>query len=349
MFHKKTIHHYPVVAAVGVCFLLVALAFSDFFGALGAQTSTVSLTINPGYECYDGQDNDGNGLEDYPSDPGCDSYTDDDESTAVQGGGGGSGVSAVYHPTPTPSSVSTGSSAFYGITIPNTLIRVLQDGIVVETVRSDEDGRFTVMVSLLGDGLHTFSFIAVTDYGTTLPFALPLIRKGNEETETTGIALSPVVAASVTSIARGESLSVFGYAQPASPVQIEVHSDPVFVQTVQSGADGSFEVAFPTDGLAFGEHAIYAKTFINGAWTDLSLPWRFTVGTQTTIAPIVSEVCHADVNGDGRVNIVDLSVLEEWFEKPLSTEMRKTEASCLSGDGEITPIDLSILGYYWTG
>ena len=41
--------------------------------------------INPGGcnnfpECFDGQDNDGDGLTDYPNDPGCSSLTDTDET-----------------------------------------------------------------------------------------------------------------------------------------------------------------------------------------------------------------------------------------------------------------------------
>ncbi len=345
MFHKHVKQHYPVVIAGLVCFALVALAFSDFFGALGAQSSNLSLTINAGYECYDGQDNDGNGVEDYPADSGCDSYTDNDEST-VSGSSGGSAVPSVYRGTPGSTSISTGSSAFRGSTIPSALVRVLQDGVEVETVRADRFGTFTVTVPLLGDGLHTFSFIAITDHGTTLPVTLPLLRKGDEVTETTGIFLPPVVASSVVSIARGEALSVFGYAQPSSLVRIEVHSEPVFVQTVETDSNGSFIASFDTEGLTPGDHAVYAKSFVDGKWSDLSLPWRFTVGTETIIAPTV---CRADMNGDGRVNVIDLSVFEVWFEKPLNEEMRKVEKNCFNGDGKMTPIDLSILGYYWTG
>ena len=45
------------------------------------QTAMVSATQNPNtvYACQDGYDNDGDGLRDYPQDPGCTSYYDNDE------------------------------------------------------------------------------------------------------------------------------------------------------------------------------------------------------------------------------------------------------------------------------
>lgn len=43
----------------------------------------VSNNTTPTYQCNDDQDNDGDGLTDYPSDPGCTSATDNDESNVV--------------------------------------------------------------------------------------------------------------------------------------------------------------------------------------------------------------------------------------------------------------------------
>lgn len=349
MWKKHVKHHSPVFFASVVCIALVAVALSDFFGVFAVDTANFSLAINPGYECYDGLDNDGNGLEDYPADPGCDSYTDDSEVTVVSGGGGGgSGVSSIYHP-PTSAVTSTGSSAFHGVTIPNALVRILQDGVLVDEVRANSAGVFSIMVGSLGDGLHGFNFIAITDLGNSVSFSLPIMRNGNETTETTGIVLSPVIRASVTSITKGGDVQVFGYAQPSVPVQIEVHSSAVIVQSLETDMNGYFSFTFSTDGLEEGEHSVIARAFISGGWSAFSPAWQFTVGGETVYPPIEETVCRADVNRDGRVNLVDLSVLEVWFEKPLNEEMRTVEKNCFNGDGKISPADLSILAYYWTG
>ncbi len=53
-------------------------------GVLVAFFQIGNETVNPTYQCNDGQDNDGDGLTDYPSDPGCSSSTDNDEYNQVQ-------------------------------------------------------------------------------------------------------------------------------------------------------------------------------------------------------------------------------------------------------------------------
>lgn len=57
---------------------------------LGGAIQTRSIVVNvhtvsqPTYQCNDGQDNDGDGLTDYPNDPGCSSPTDTSEYNYVQ-------------------------------------------------------------------------------------------------------------------------------------------------------------------------------------------------------------------------------------------------------------------------
>ncbi len=55
----------------------------DFgFGRINADAATAGLGGGPTYQCSDGIDNDGDGLTDYPADPGCSSSTDNDEYNA---------------------------------------------------------------------------------------------------------------------------------------------------------------------------------------------------------------------------------------------------------------------------
>lgn len=55
----------------------------DGFGKLVARFKVSNTTTTPTYQCNDNIDNDGDGLRDYPSDPGCTSLTDNDEYNAV--------------------------------------------------------------------------------------------------------------------------------------------------------------------------------------------------------------------------------------------------------------------------
>ncbi len=67
-----------------------------------------------------------------------------------------------------------------------------------------------------------------------------------------------------------------------------------------------------------------------------------------TTSPVVSKnyctAVIADLNCDGRVDIIDLSILEYWYRS------KKYSASKdLNGDKQIELGDFSVLAYYWTG
>lgn len=51
----------------------------------------------------------------------------------------------------------------------------------------------------------------------------------------------------------------------------------------------------------------------------------------------------ADLNGDNRVNIIDLSILLYYASKPVTSGSRYD----LNNDGKIDIVDVSILFYYW--
>ena len=51
-----------------------------------------------------------------------------------------------------------------------------------------------------------------------------------------------------------------------------------------------------------------------------------------------------DMNCDGRVNIVDYSIMKYWYKKP-----NPPAAVDLSGDGIVNLKDFSILAAEWTG
>jgi hypothetical protein len=57
----------------------------------------------------------------------------------------------------------------------------------------------------------------------------------------------------------------------------------------------------------------------------------------------------ADLNCDGRVNLVDFSIAAYWYKRPLNDAFKAIEKDRLNGDGKIDLIDFSIMAYYWTG
>lgn len=78
-----------------------------FFEKTEAATAATSVVVTVS-QCSDSSDNDGDGLIDYPADPGCDSAVDDDETNVVASaptptvtvGGGGFSISPTRQPLP---------------------------------------------------------------------------------------------------------------------------------------------------------------------------------------------------------------------------------------------------------
>jgi hypothetical protein len=52
----------------------------------------------------------------------------------------------------------------------------------------------------------------------------------------------------------------------------------------------------------------------------------------------------SDINGDGRINIVDFSVSAYWYKRP-----NPPKSIDLNDDGKVDLTDFSIMAYYWTG
>lgn len=82
----------PHIAAGGDYEAFMAYTADNGKGAPGRAVYSATGDASP-KACEDGVDNDGDGLVDHPSDPGCSSPADDDESNPPAGGGDGGGSS----------------------------------------------------------------------------------------------------------------------------------------------------------------------------------------------------------------------------------------------------------------
>jgi len=81
-----------------------------------------------------------------------------------------------------------------------------------------------------------------------------------------------------------------------------------------------------------------------GAGVGAALP---TQGKPPALPTDSSCSTKADINHDGKVNIVDFSILAYWYKRPLTADALK---QCIdqNSDGKVTLADFSILAYYWT-
>lgn len=256
------------------------------------------------------------------------------------GGGSGGGGGGGYNPVPTnPTSV-----IFSGRAYPLSSITLLKDGQQVLSTVSGPDANFNMTLSGLTTGNYTFSIIGTDKNGlkSTL-FTIPIYITAGATTTVSGIFLAPTIDTDKKEVVRGDNMVIFGQTVPTSTVTISVHSTERFF-TVNSDSQGAYLYTLDTAPLELGGHTTKSKTSpLAGVVSAYGKIVNFTVGNKTILND--DKTCRiADLNCDGKVNLVDFSILAYWYKKTPVPE--KVD---LNNDGKVTLVDFSIMAYYWTG
>jgi hypothetical protein len=159
-----------------------------------------------------------------------------------------------------------------------------------------------------------------------------------------GILFAPTIDVDKSVVRRGETITVFGVAQPKAEVSILVGSDPELTAKTTADLSGAYLQSFDTTLFALGDHSTRSKSSLDGEVSQYSRTIGFLVSTSTIYK--IPPVCHlrADLNGDCRVNLVDFSIMAYWYRRPNPPTLVD-----LSGDRKIDLQDFSILAYHWTG
>jgi len=129
---------------------------------------------------------------------------------------------------------------------------------------------------------------------------------------------------------------------------VVVLEDGKIKDTEMASRDGSFRVVIT--GLNGGAYnfSVYARDDNNKLSDSQSFYTKIDESETKEFKGIKlftkKAVNMADINEDGKVNLVDFSILLYWFGKPLNDK-----GVDLNGDGEIDLSDFSILAFYWTG
>lgn len=311
------------------------------------ETSNFKITIVPAPQCFDGQDNDGDTFIDFPNDPDCSSYTDDQEAATPSGGGGGGGGGGSSGGTRPPETGVT----FSGRAYPLSKVTILKDGVIAVETIAGQDARFRVSIGDLTPGNYNFTVRATDENGVTgNPFSFPVFISQGSTTDVTGIFLAPTIDVDKTEVRKGDDIVIFGQTVPESDVTIEVNSETqVFIDTA-SDEDGVYLYNFNSTPLEYGGHSSRSKTNLEtGESSGFGRRVSFRVGDQNIPKTPGQTACSADLNQDGKVNLVDFSIAAFWYNKTLAGEIISTESNCLNGDGKINLVDFSILAFNWTG
>jgi hypothetical protein len=244
-------------------------------------------------------------------------------------------------PTPGPTKV-----IFKGIAYPSSQVTVQRDGAIVATVPADPTAHFEVEITESGSGIFTygiFSEDAQGREGRTSNFTLSLTA--GTTTTVNGIFLGPTIGLDRSTVKLGETVTMLGVTAPQSEVTIFVSSEEEHTFKVNAESNGLWTKQFLGSDLGIGSHSARVKAV---ATTNEISGFSNTVSFSVVADDLPVDPCAGkrpgDMNCDGRVNLVDFSILLFYWKKTNPTHPRVD----INKDKVVNIQDLSILLFWWT-
>jgi hypothetical protein len=243
--------------------------------------------------------------------------------------------------------VGTANIVFSGAAYPNSTISVIRDSVLAANVPANADGTFSAGVYGMNAGTYTFSLYATDPDGYTSP-NVTFLRTLNNLTTTyvPGVLMPPTIGLSHTEIKQGEAITVRGYAQPNAPVTLVFGGQSSFTRNATASATGLYSYVLDTTALTKGDYTVYSFARVGSADTPSSFTVNFRVGDQSNTTPPAGDCRRSDLNCDGRVNLIDFSILLYFWD---SDSFSQNPRADIDKSGEIGLRDLSIMLYDWTG
>lgn len=348
-------HADPIIAtstvSVSICgdALINAGEDCDVPGETGAYSTTIAgrqcdTDCNYGPYCGDGtlqtlfdeECDDGNNTSDDFCAADCTIEFADNGGGST--GGGGSSSSGGRDTVLGDTQVSIQGKAF-----PNSTVTILIDGTSVGTVRTNSRGEFSFNIAT-DPGTSSFSFWAVDSLNTkSLTISTTFDVTQGAVTNLNGILIPPTIRASKVNSNPGEVIILSGQTVPNVTVEVSIDNNKKVLTTV-SDASGLWSVNFDTSTVSVDTHTVKAR-FITGSNT---LKTESTYGTALSLFVGVEgkATSNSDLNRDGKVNLIDFSILIFWWGSPGGNSNPPAD---INQNAKVGLEDFSILLFNWTG
>lgn len=322
----------------------------DVIGETGAYSTTIAgrqcddVSCQFGPYCgdailqtlYDEECDDGNN----DSDDFCaaDCTTEFADSGGGSTGGGGSSSTGGSDDELGDTQVSVVGKAF-----PNVTVNILIDGESVGTVRTNSKAEFTFNIDT-DPGTASMSFWANDNSGTrsaTVNTTFDVTQ--GAVTNLNGILIPPTIKASNTKVNPGALITLSGQTVPSATVEVSIDNGKKTL-TATSDANGNWNVQFDTSTVTVDTHTAKAR-FSTGSG---ALKTESTYGTALSLFVGVEgkATSNSDLNRDGKVNLIDFSILIFWWGTPGGNSNPPAD---INGNGKVGLEDFSILLFNWTG
>ena len=255
-----------------------------------------------------------------------------DPSAPVPPSGGGGAI--------TPTGFAT--VVFKGKAYPGSYVTILRSGAVATTLRADPTADFEAILTGLPAGIWTFGLWSEDKEGRkSLTLSFPAAITAGTITTFSGLFLPPTIDLGTTVLVKGDTLNIFGYTYPESEVNVFIHSETEIVKKVKADDEGGWFFALDTNIIEEGDHSTRSKA--------VSPDSEISIFSQSLKFKVLKEgeerACQgADLNFDGKVNLIDFSILLYFWEQSDPSNIRAD----INSDRSVDLIDFSIMMYWWT-
>ena len=268
-------------------------------GAYGPYCGDGILQPVFGEQCDDGNNTSGDG---------CSSACQIESLAPAPGAGpspsGGSFFGGSYAP-PNPTQVIVKGAAY-----PGASVNILKDGATIGVVQADSNANFSFSTTNVSPGVATFGFWAQDSLGLkSVALTTTVTITANAATTISGEFIPPTISIDKRQLAKGDVLTISGQSVPSVTVETHVHSGNDIVVSTSTDVNGNWKIFFNTKPLDNNMlHTVNANflTTSNGAAarSEYSQSVSFFVGAGGKGKSFL-----ADLNGDGKVNLADFSIL----------------------------------------
>lgn len=251
--------------------------------------------------------------------------------TSAPPGGGGGGVMP-------PSETKI---VLLGKASPLAKLTILKDGEIFALIDSDINSNFRKELTNLNAGIYSFGIWSEDQDGKksiTVNFTVTVTS--GIITTISEIFIPPTIAFKKNNLKKGEILNISGRTVPDSEIKIYVEkNETVVIKKTTSDKEGKWQYSLDTSEFEEGFYSIKVIVLSGkGIESNFSDLLKFGIAEL-----LMEEPCPgADLNRDGKVNLIDFSILLYWWEK---------YSPCVdqNQDGTVNLPDFSIMMYYWNG
>ncbi len=230
-----------------------------------------------------------------------------------------------------------------GLAYPGRTINIILDSETVGSVRANGAGRFDFTTDA-SPGTASLGFWATDVAGTrsiTLNTTFDVTQ--GAVTNIAGVILPPTIRVPNQNVNPGDIVTVSGQSIPSAGIEVHIDTGSTIERTT-ANAEGNWSLTLNTASLSVAPHTLRARS-VTGTG-QLTTQSSFSSTLQLFVGVDGQVTTPSDLNRDGRVNLIDFSILIFWWQTDGGNSNPPAD---INGNGRVSIEDFSILLFNWSG